>query len=62
MQQRKPRQSAVQVRLEPPLSTDLENWRRAQVNIPHRSEAMRELLRRGLAADSTDRRPTKHPA
>jgi hypothetical protein len=41
--------AAVQVRLHGPLFERLENWRRAQPSIPHRSEALRALLEQALA-------------
>ena len=43
--------AAVQVRLDGPLFTELENWRRAQPKIVPRSWALRQLLGRALADD-----------
>jgi len=43
-----PPHAAVQVRLDGDLYRRLEDWRRAQPKIPHRSVALRELLERGL--------------
>jgi hypothetical protein len=48
--------AAVQVRLQGPLFTSLENWRRSQPKILPRSEALRILIERALAPDQTRRR------
>jgi hypothetical protein len=45
--------SAVQVRLAGEEFEQLENWRRSQPNIPPRSEALRELMKLGLAASKS---------
>jgi hypothetical protein len=43
--------AAIQIRLRGEDLAQFENWRRAQPQIPSRSESMRELIRRGLGAD-----------
>jgi hypothetical protein len=48
--------AAVQVRLKGPVFSSLENWRRAQEEIPPRSEAIRRLVE--LALGIEQRRPT----
>jgi hypothetical protein len=45
--------AAIQVRLSGPLFDQLENWRRSQPKIPPRSEALRSLIERALAASDT---------
>jgi hypothetical protein len=50
MQDDKPRSAAVQLRLGS-LFDLVENWRRSQVKIPPRSEAIRELVRRAIEAE-----------
>jgi hypothetical protein len=42
--------SAIQVRVSGSLYDQLENWRRAQPKIPARSEALRTLIEKALAA------------
>jgi len=42
---------AIQVRVCGPLFEQLENWRRSQAKIPSRSEALRQLIERGLRAE-----------
>jgi hypothetical protein len=42
--------AAVQVRLSGSLFERLEDWRRSRPKIPHRSEALRWLIERALAA------------
>ena len=43
-------EAAIQVRVDGQLFERLENWRRRQPKIPARSDALRELLERALAA------------
>ena len=43
----------LQTRVRGSLYERLENWRRAQAEIPARSDAMRKLLDRALAAEET---------
>jgi hypothetical protein len=45
--------SAVQVRISGPLFERLENWRRSQVKIPARSEALRSLIEQALSASDS---------
>jgi hypothetical protein len=59
---RTPQKPAVQVRLESPLSDLVEDWRRAQPNIPPRSQALRQLLRKGLAAAGAEKSTKKQSA
>jgi hypothetical protein len=42
--------AAIQVRVEGPIFSRIENWRRSQSKIPPRSEALRQLVERGLEA------------
>jgi metal-responsive CopG/Arc/MetJ family transcriptional regulator len=53
---------AIQVRVRGPLFTQLEAWRRAQAEIPARSEAVRQLLRKGLAAAGAEKSTKKQSA
>jgi hypothetical protein len=48
--QSKPDNAAVQLRLGPIFKL-VEDWRRAQPKIPQRSEAIRQLIKRGLEAE-----------
>jgi hypothetical protein len=45
-----PNAGAVQLRLGPPLLKLIEDWRRAQIKIPPRSEAVRQLVQLALVA------------
>src|SRR5262245_42723471 len=49
--------AAVRLQLEGPIFKDFENWRRLQPKIPSRSEALRLLLKRALAARPDGPRP-----
>jgi len=49
----------IATRAEQPLHDRVEAWRRRQPKIPPKSEAIRELLRRGLQAE--ERRLKKEP-
>jgi hypothetical protein len=49
----------LMARAKPPLSTDFTEWRRRQPTIPAIADAVRELTRKGLAADGI---PEKKPA
>jgi hypothetical protein len=42
----------VQLRLDRPLFDQIENWRRERPDIPPRSQAIEELVRRALAAEA----------
>ena len=44
--------AAIQVRVGGPLFERLENWRRSQPKIPHRSDALRSLLEALAASDA----------
>ena len=44
--------AAVRLELEGPIFTSIENWRRSQSKIPSRSEAVRQLVERGLKGSS----------
>jgi hypothetical protein len=46
-------------RIDDEIDTGVESWRKDQVKIPPKSDAMRELLRRGLAASRSERKPAK---
>lgn len=46
-----PQSLTLMTRLKPPLSTQFTEWRRRQPEIPPISDAMRQLLRKALAAD-----------
>jgi hypothetical protein len=46
-----PETSLFMARAKPPLSTDFTEWRRRQARIPPIADAVRELIRKGLAAD-----------
>ncbi len=48
--------TAVQVRLRGQLYADFQNWRRKQEKIPAQSDALRQLLARGLAAEANVQR------
>jgi hypothetical protein len=48
--------AAVQVRLQGPLFTSLEDWRRSQPKILARSEALRILIERALTSGKSQRR------
>jgi metal-responsive CopG/Arc/MetJ family transcriptional regulator len=48
-------------RVELPLRERVDDWRRRQPNIPARSEALRELLRRALQAEDRQHK-REHPA
>lgn len=50
----------IATRAEQPLHDRVEAWRRRQPKIPPKSEAVRELLRRGLQAE--ERRLAREPA
>ena len=50
--------AAIQVRLKGSVFMSLENWRRAQDKIPPRSEAIRQLVEKVLAAEP----PAQHAA
>jgi metal-responsive CopG/Arc/MetJ family transcriptional regulator len=41
----------IHARVEPQLNDEFENWRRDQSQIPSRSDALRELLKRGLQSN-----------
>jgi hypothetical protein len=45
--------AAIQVRIEGPFFTLIENWRRSQSKIPSRADALRELVMRGLQAEQS---------
>jgi hypothetical protein len=49
--------AAVRLQLEGPIFEEFEDWRRLQPKIPSRSEALRLLLERGLAAGPDGPRP-----
>jgi hypothetical protein len=45
--------AAIQVRVEGPIFTRIEDWRRSQSKIPSRSQALRLLVERGLQAEQS---------
>jgi hypothetical protein len=46
---------AVRLQLQGATFTSLEDWRRAQVRIPSRSDAVRQLLERALTGSPADK-------
>jgi hypothetical protein len=46
-----PKSLILMARAKPPLSTDFTEWRRRQPVIPTIADTVRELTRKGLAAD-----------
>jgi Arc/MetJ-type ribon-helix-helix transcriptional regulator len=54
MQQSKPAKRKRGIRLGPSIVKEIEDWRRAQREIPSRSEAVNALLQRALKAEQRD--------
>jgi hypothetical protein len=51
--------AAVRLQLEGPIFALVEDWRRSQPKIPSRSEALRLLIKRALAARPDGSRPSE---
>ena len=49
----------VAVRLKPDTAKVLDEWRRAQIDLPNRAEAIRRLMARGLEAERAEKRARK---
>ena len=54
MDERVPHERTVQVRVGENLFSALESWRRGRIEIPTRSQAIRELLQKSLAESDRD--------
>ena len=62
MKKQPPQFLTLMTRVKPPLSTEFTEWRRRQPEIPAIADAVRELMRKGLAADGGVQQPTKKSA
>jgi hypothetical protein len=49
-------------RIDEEIDTGVESWRKAQDKIPQKSDAFRQLLRRGIAASRAERKAAKTAA
>lgn len=53
------RTERLDLRLEPELMKAIDDWRRGQEDLPNRSEAIRRLLERGIAASAEAAAPKR---
>ena len=53
MSQQHPAKKAIQAWFDRPEVEEIDNWRRAQPEIPNLAEAMRVLVKRGLAVSAS---------